>query len=92
MTVSPTLNLTPARCRALEALAATHPRPGRYSNTTEVTGGDRPRTALVHWQAADWLMDQWMIRSDPRCDEPGRLILTLEGRKACDDAGITVGS
>lgn len=84
MTVSPTLNLTPARRWALEVLVATHPRPGRYSNTTKVTGGDRPRIALVHWQAADWLMDQGLV-------EPGlaTLALTDAGLAACDDAGIT---
>ncbi len=84
------VNLTPARRRALEALAATHPRPGRYSNTTEVTGGDKPRIALVHWKAADWLVEESLARLDPASDAP-RLILTIAGRLACDDAGIKVG-
>lgn len=76
--------LTPARRRALEAMARSHPRPARVSNTTGTAGG----TALVYWQLADCLTGQ-----DPALARPadsGGLVLTAAGLAVCRDHGIEV--
>jgi hypothetical protein len=80
--VTTTALLTPARRRALEAMAATHPRPARVSNATVTTGG----TALVYWQSADWLASEGLAR----VNDAGGLVLTAAGVIACQAAGIEV--
>ncbi len=79
--------LTPARRRALEVLAAAHPRPGRYSNETK-RGGDT-NVALLHWQAADWLVDQGLVVAAGMPGAP-QLTLTTAGIIAAKAAGIEV--
>lgn len=81
--------LTPARRRALEVLAATHPRPGRYSNETKI--GSDTRAPLIHWQAADWLVDQGVVVAAGIPGSP-QLQLTDAGLIACRAAGIEVRS
>lgn len=87
MTVTTSL-LTPARLRALEVLAATHPRPGRYSNETKI--GTDTRAPLVHWQAADWLIEEALVSCSTAVAEEARLTLTDAGLIACAAAGIEV--
>ncbi len=74
--------LTPARRRALEVLAATHPRPARVSNTTAAP----PGAALVYWQSADWLTAEGLAR----VNDTGGLVLTAAGVIACGAADIEV--
>ncbi len=76
--------LTPAKRRALEVLAATHPRPARVSNTTARTAG----VALVYWQSADWLTAEGLAR----VTDAGGLVLTAAGVIACKAAEIEVRS
>jgi hypothetical protein len=76
--------LTPARRRALEVLAATHPRPARVSNTTTRTAG----VALVYWQSADWLVAEGLAGAT----DGGGLVLTAAGVIACRAAEIEVRS
>jgi hypothetical protein len=76
--------LTPARRRALEVLAATHPRPARVSNTTARPAG----AALVYWQSADWLIDEGLASAT----DAGGLVLTAAGVIAAKAAGIEVRS
>ncbi len=71
-----TVLLTAPRRRALEVLAATHPRPARVSNTTARTAG----VALVYWQSADWLTAEGLAR------------VTDAGVIACKAAEIEVRS
>lgn len=75
--------LTPARRRALEVLAATHPRPARVSNTTTKTAG----VALIYWQSADWLTGQ-----SPNLAQvvDSGLVLTAAGLQACRDASLAI--
>ena len=89
---APALNLTPARRRALEVLAATHPRAARYSNLTAIP--EAPAVGLVYWQSADWLLLAGLIERLPRTEDRDgdRLALTAAGIAACHDAGIEVGS
>lgn len=82
--------LTPARRFALEVLAATHPRPGRYSNGTKI--GTDTRAPLIHWQAADWLIEQGLVSCSTAVAEEARLTLTDGGLAACRSAGIEVRS
>lgn len=77
--------LTPARRRALEAMAATHPRPARVSNTT---GHAEGRIGLVYWQTADWLTAQKPMLAQPV--DSGGLVLTAAGVAACREHGIEV--
>lgn len=77
--------LNKPRRRALEVMAATHPRPGRVSNATTTAGG----TALVYWQLADWLLDEGLASTT---DHAGHLVLTAAGVIACRAAGIEVRS
>lgn len=74
--------LTPARRRALEVMAATHPRPARVSNSTTRTVG----VALVYWQSADWLIAQGLACAV----DSGGLVLTAAGVIACRAAGVEV--
>lgn len=74
--------LTPARRRALEVMAATHPRPARVSNTTTKTAG----VPLVYWQTADWLVAEGLARAT----DSGGLVLDAVGVIACRAAGIEV--
>jgi hypothetical protein len=74
--------LTPARRRALEVLAATHPRPARVSNTTARPAG----AALVYWQSADWLIAEGLASAT----DTGGLVLTAVGVIASRAAGIEV--
>ncbi len=76
--------LTPPRRRALEVLAATHPRPARVSNTTTKTAG----VALVYWQSADWLVAEGLASAT----DAGGLVLTAGGVIACRAAEIAVRS
>lgn len=76
--------LTPARRRALEVLAASHPRPGRYSNSTAMSV-EGAKVALLHWQAADWLICEQLVTC---INEMVRL--TPAGLIACRAAGIEV--
>jgi hypothetical protein len=76
--------LTPARRRALEVLAATHPRPARVSNATTKAAG----AALVYWQSADWLVEQGLASAT----DAGGLVLTAAGVIAAKAAGIEVRS
>ena len=79
-----TLPLTRARRRALEVMAATHPRPARVSNTTARPAG----AALVYWQSADWLVDEGLAR----VTDNGGLVLTAAGGIACRAADIEARS
>ena len=84
--------LTPARRRALEVIAATHPRPARYSNSTSAST-EGAKVALIHWQAADWLIAEGFvlqyITAEDAADWTG-LHLTDAGRVACAENGIEV--
>lgn len=81
--------LSPARRRALEVLAETHPRPGCYSNATlPAVPVSRP-SALVYWQSADWLIAAGL--AEFYTGGVNKLALTPAGLLACDAAGITVG-
>jgi hypothetical protein len=78
------MTLTPARRRALEVMAAVHPRPVRYSNATALTSG----AGLVYWECADWLTGH-----EPNLAQlvdSGGLVLTAAGLAACRANGIEV--
>ncbi len=77
MTTTPLL--TDAKRRALEVMAATHPRPARVSNATVNVAG----AALVYWQSADWLVDQGLAQAT----DAGGLVLTAAGVIAAKAAG-----
>lgn len=74
--------LTDAKRRALEVMAATHPRPARVSNATARTAG----AGLVYWQSADWLVEQGLAQAT----DSGGLVLTAAGLIACRVAEIEV--
>lgn len=96
--------LTPARWRALEVLAATHPRPGRYGNETKVrplrpaeASAGSTTVALVQCQAADWLIEAGLVEPrlcGSRGGQPGdpgaTIVLTDAGLIACAAVGIEV--
>lgn len=76
--------LTPGRRRALEVLAATHPRPGTYSNSTAMSV-EGAKVALVAADEADWLLEQSLVTfGGPKVD------LSTAGLIACRAAGIEV--
>jgi hypothetical protein len=82
-----TATLTPARRRAIEVMAAIHPRPARVSNTTMSNTTTRTGGAgLVYWQSADWLVEQGLAQAT----DSGGLVLTAAGVAACADNGIEV--
>lgn len=73
------------RRRALEVLAAVHPRPGRYSNST---GRSEQGVARVYHQTADWLIEQGLVE---RSGAGGAVLrLTAAGVAACREAGVTI--
>ena len=76
--------LTPARRRALEVIAATHPRPARVSNVTTRTAG----APLVYWKTADWLTAEGLTR----VTDTAGLVLTAAGVAACHEQRIEVRS
>ena len=67
-----------ARRRALEVLAAVHPRAGRYSNST---GRSEQGLARVYHQTADWLIEQGLV--ERRGAGAEQLRLTAAGLQAC---------
>jgi hypothetical protein len=80
-----TATLTPARRRALEVMAAIHPRPARVSNVTAGPVRGERASALVYWQSVDWLRSQGLVTG------PGvELTLTAAGLAACAENGIEV--
>lgn len=69
-----TPKLTPARRRALAALAQ-HDGIGRYSNTTD------PDAGTIYWQTADWLITHGYATRGPDF-----LTLTHAGRQLAQEA------
>jgi hypothetical protein len=86
-------NLTPARRRGLEALAANHPNPCRR---TSIHIQPDPNRAGVYWQTADWLTGQGLAAEAPLdlAHRPVRdgvyLRLTPAGLERCAQLGIDV--
>lgn len=81
--------MTPACRRALEVMAATHPRPARYSNATEPPVPGQRAGALVSSSTADWLVEHGLAEI---AGEPWLRRLTAAGLTACADNGIEVRS